>query len=299
MADVMTTIILVLFFIFVAYFLYTIFDVFYISKKKRKVKSPVEKSSKHLHSKESSEKNESDLTEEDNLNETLSIGKDSHEKVAEKDSDNPDDKDDTEIASKKLKRMVIKTKFAKLKSSLFSLRSRIFKKSKDTQENKIDKVNQEYNRLIAKFVHDNNKGWTEDKYYHFLLDISKKGFDRRPSELLEDLEIAKKEFYEEKRLEMEANFSSKSSENNLTESSFEDKYIDEIKSEFSKDEALDKNDTKKDEIHEDGEAELSEEFDPEKELKILTKKNKTSLNTRQELDRTLEEIRMIRKRLTK
>lgn len=297
MADVMTYVIIGLFVIFLAYFLYTVLDVFFLSKRKRRVKSPMEKTKAVASDDDKLNDEASEASEDSESSKSSDQESDAKEEV-EKESKN-ESKKDSENGVDDLKRSDIvssqvksKNIFPKSKKILnFNFFNRFKKKKKPIFEP--EKIDEKYHELVVDFVSAKNSSWTQTDFYDFVLNLVKKGYDRKPSEISEDLEIVKKELAEERRIKSEANLLSKSDQESSNDSDAEREVLEkgyEISTHSDAEETASEKSSSKEKEEKD--------VDSEKELKELVKKNKESVDTRSELDKTLEEIRAIRKRLS-
>ena len=314
MDDILTYVIIVLFFIFLLYFIYTVVDVFFLSKRNRKVKSPIshvkkEDGDEDKSTEPSSENDRVDLRKpfDEDSNKT-EIVEDSDDEKSEEPKDKEDDNSEDNIPSerkeeysidlekKSAKEVVNKQSKPKPKRkfSLFGFMNKGKKKPVFERE----KIDEKYHELIVDFVDKNINGWNQTEFHELVGMLIKKGYDRRPSEVLEDLEIVKKEMIEERRIKAESNLSlnysdtSDESENLSTS----DDTDDANSASEAKDDTLDES-SEKESAEKDLE-EAKKEKESQDKLKELAKKNKESVDTRSELDKTLEEIRAIRKRLS-
>ena len=311
MDDILTYVIIVLFFIFLLYFIYTVVDVFFLSKRNRKVKSPVSHVKKEddgdsCKSTQNSPENEkldarkpfdedSNKTEivEDSDDDKSEESKDKADNVKENISSKTEETESADLERKSVKEILNKQTKAKPKKK-FSLFSFV-KKEKKKPVFEREKIDEKYHELIVEFVDKNVNGWNQSQFYEFVANLVKKGYDRRPSEIVEDLEIVKKEMVEERRVKDESNLNySDTSDESENLSTSEDS--NENRNTGDSDDMLDESSER-----ESAEKDLDEsknEKEQQDKLKELAKKNKESVDTRSELDKTLEEIRAIRKRLS-
>ncbi len=272
MSDFLDYIIIGLFLIFCIYFLYTLVDTLYLSKRKRSVrKRPLKEEKK-----------------EDNVPEPeTSDGQDDEGKSISDNQPTKDDemKSDNKDSSRKTEKRV---------SSLGSIFSSFRRKSRSQVPKRPEKVkiDDDYFDALKKFFIATNGSWTKERFYDFFSDISRKGYDKRPSELTEDLEIIRKQLDEERKMRTEANLSDKDSD--------EPKEDDDTADTDSADESSEKKESSAKE-ESSGEKESSPtDYELKEAEKDLEKKMKSEKkDTRDELDKTLKEIREIRQRLSK
>ena len=301
MDDILTYVIIVLFFIFLLYFIYTVIDVFFLSKRNRKVKSPVshvkkedaESLNQPFESSSRDEKldlrkpfdEDSNKTEvvEDSDDDKSEQSKDKADNIEDNVSSKTEETGSNDFENKSAKEILNKQTKAKPKRK-FSLFSFV-KKEKKKPIFEREKIDEKYHELIVEFVDKNINGWNQSQFFEFVATLVKKGYDRRPSEIVEDLEIVKKEMVEERRVKDESNL-------NYSETSDESENLSTKDDVDVSDETSDSKSAERD--LEDAKAEKEQQD----KLKELSKKNKESIDTRSELDKTLEEIRAIRKRLS-
>ena len=284
MSQVLDYVIIGLFAVFCLYFFYTLIDTFYFSKRRRHIKS---KSSKKSSVDKELISDNSDTKSDDNSSEDNDKKIDNSHESNDNSNENLKESNDSEILSETL---IAKNKEKKSTKSFFST----FKLKKPSilsnlnvgrkkQASKFDidpiKVDDEYFDILKEFFVKTNGSWTKDKFHDFLSEILRKGYDKRPSEVMEDLELIRKEISEERLLRSKANFTDKDSERD-----------DDIQSDDEPKHS--KKSNKKLE-----ESTVEELKDAEKSIEDKIKLDKK--DTRDELDKTLKEIREIRERLSK
>ena len=285
MSQVLDYVIIGLFAVFCLYFLYTLIDTFYFSKRRRHIRSKSSKKSsieKELISDNSDTKNNNDFKENNDENTETS------DELNTSSNDDSHESNDSEVLAKN---PVVKDKEKKSTKSFFSgfklkkpsiLSNFSVVRKKQISNSEIDpvKVDDEYFDILKQFFVRTNGSWTKDKFHDFLSEILRKGYDKRPSEVMEDLELIRKEISEERLLKSKANFTDKDSE-----------LDDDIQSDDNKPKHSKKSDN---ELEESTVEDLK---DAEKSIEEKIKLDKK--DTRDELDKTLKEIREIRERLSK
>ncbi len=265
MPELLDIIIIGLFAVFCIYFVYTLVDTLYLSKRKRKAK---------MHPPAKKEKTDTGESDDSKRDEAAEDSDDAPEKEKRHD----DDKDEKSTPKKQRR---------SLRSLMPSFSLRRSAKTKKRLHDKL-KVDDEYFDLLREFFIKTNGSWTKDAFYSFFSDMVRKGYDKRPSELVEDLEVVRKQIDEERKLRSEANLSSK------TPSDVKDEVEEDVEEDVKEKSAND-DEAKKD----DSPASPTEEDLKEAEKQIEKRMRDEKKDTRQELDKTLKEIREIRERLSK
>ncbi len=262
MSDIVDYVILGLFFVFVLYFVYVVLDTLVFSKRRRRVKTNLPKADSSK-----SESSDGDKKEE-------KVAKADH-KTSDNDkssSSNESDKNKTEKNKKKSK-----GSFTRLFSGISF--KKLLNRGKDNSRANV-RVDEQYDSMLQEFFTKTHGNWTKEKFYDFFSDVVKKGYDVKPSEVSESLEIIRKQRAEESRIKAEANMVDKNASS--------EKIVDEEpKKEEDSDGTYETLSDKKKELD-----------DAEKELKDAVSKKEQPKDTRDELDKTLSEIRQIRKRLS-
>ncbi len=309
MGDTITYIIIGLFAIFFIYFIYTLVDTLLLSRRHRRPKEVTQenrpKGSSSQDTKASAEESFEDAqktgdrsakdtsAEDEKQDDALADSASSAEKETDADEDkSAKDGFRQDSAVKELKKPSL---FARL-GQLIPKRDKKQKVKKpvsaDASRQKepvleSEKVDGQYETMIASFVDAHQGGWKQKEFYEFLLEIVAKGYDKRPSEVQEDLEVLRRKKEEEAKdrqktkLEKDADPSDGAPDHGKNDEKDGAKSNDAKDTSHTKDKSKGGND------------------DGEKELKKLVKEKKENADTKSELNKTLDELRAIRERLSK
>ncbi len=295
MGDVITYVIIVLFAIFFIYFMYTLIDTFFLSKRAKrsaisvshlKPEKQTQVISKSDDSQKSSLQKEEDVTQEMVSRNDVETGIDSSkEKNNAQTNVVKSEGNSTSTLKEDVKPKKEKKKFFSGFKSLFSKS----KKSKQLLEESTptfipNKIDDAYSALVDDFVKKTKGSWNQKEFYEFILTLVAKGYDKKPSEVNRDILLAKDKLRsEEIEQERVAPKPEPISEDTSSES------VEVIQEEEMEREKVEKEEEKKQEK----EAERVHETI----LKEAVKKKENHKSTRQELDKTLSEIKQLRERL--
>lgn len=264
MGDVVTYVIIGLFALFFIYFVYTIVDTLVLSKRvRRKVRKLESEPRKDKDDKKSN------LEEVSNAKAMASA-------------------ENSSIAPKKNE----KKKFVFPKLS-FGSKKKSGKSYTDKDSKFIaNRIDNTYFDLIRNFVKKSSGSWTQKELYELILTLVTKGYDKKPSEINKDLQVAKQEMVlqeieNDKNVPHAETLDSIDSTDDIPvkEPSDKVKETEEIKA--LEEDRKNREEKKRDEEIKEG----------EKELKKISSEKKETKSTRDELDKTLGEIKALREKL--
>jgi hypothetical protein len=147
-----------------------------------------------------------------------------------------------------------------------------------------NKIDDAYLMLIDDFVSKTKGSWNQKEFYEFILILATKGYDKKPSEINRDVLVAKDK-YRTAEIEQEKTVPK-------PESVPEEREVAPIEV-LSEDDLEDEKQMQK----ETREQEAREESIHETIAKETARKKEVHKSTRQELDKTLSEIKELRERL--
>lgn len=289
MENIITYIIVGLFALFFIYFIYTIIDTLFLSKKNRRVHSAsVNKQREIVQEKENNtitpESRDELTTDETDTEESKKESKNDSSNTSSVQSDDATTEKNEPVVD--TARKIIKEKkpglFQRFKTTITMHKEQKEKEEKQKKEERAafepGKIDNRYNEILEQFVKKQNGSWKQQDFYELLLMLTTKGYDKKPSEIQQELDTIKKTLSNEQKEVKKAQISDGSSSE-----------VGETDSELSEEEQREA-EQKKD---------AQEDKEVEKELVQMKKDHKEHKDTREELSKTLEEIRAIRERLSK
>lgn len=277
MGDVITYVIIGLFAIFFIYFAYTLIDTLFLSKRARRSAVSVSHLKPEIQTQKEEEKTETSVeTEEDTETQEMVSRNDAETGTVET-------KKESEAEEVTFENSIPKKEKKKLFSGFFSKTKK--QKLEDTTPTFVaNKIDDAYLVLVSDFVTKTKGSWNQKEFYEFILTLVAKGYDKKPSEVNRDVLLAKDKLRAE---EIEHEKVVPKPESVVVEQ--EKESIEVVKEEdFEKEKQI---------KHEEQVHEASKESIHETIAKETAKKKEAHKNTRQELDKTLSEIKQLRERL--